>query len=341
MKKYLIKINIVFIFLALIAVPQGISNAQQQPDISEEILLNAQNDSLIPSVELNASSSGVLGDTVNISTYTSNIDTSTAEFLWYIDDVFIGSKSGKGKTDFDFVTSRENHVVRLTIMNKNERITENAIFVSSYNVSMTWSTDTYTPPGYEGKALPSRKSRVTVTAIPEIAGYDSDELLYTWYLDGSSRVRGVVGRDDFSFPITGSIDEISVFVEVSNPARSITVTQAVIIPVVRPSVLIYSKKSERQAETAISRISVSPGDLKNLIAKPFNFRARNMIDFDYIWEFMGVRKMGERGYPNLLTLSIPENSGYGKRYLKLETANRNIASERATIELTIEITKNK
>jgi len=135
-----------------------------------------------PSVELDVSSSGRVGQSVRVSAYTTNIVNETSNFLWYIDDVLDQKSSGRSRNSISFTTTKENQVVRVVIEEKNEKITENSVLVNSYNIAMTWYADTYTPPEYFGKALPIRKSRVTVTAIPSIKGYDAKDLLYTWYL---------------------------------------------------------------------------------------------------------------------------------------------------------------
>ncbi len=307
-------------------------------DFSNQIT-NLENELLAPSVELDLSSSGRLGQIASISALTDNINDSTVSFLWYLDDVFDQKQSGKSKTKFSFKTTRANHVVRLVIMQRKVKITENAILVSSYNVSLAWNAETYVPPEYEGKALPSRGSKVTVTAIPDIKGYDSKDLLYTWYLDAESRVRKVLGEDEFSFFITKSVDFIPVFVEVSNLSGSIVVSQAVSIPVVRPSVLIYHQLSDKTAKTAVRKLFIAPGESKKITAKPFNFQAKSIIDFEYEWEFIGKKASGERKNPNLLTLIIPETSSLGIKNLMLKVINRKFIKERTSAILVVNITK--
>lgn len=322
-----------FIFAGYFAFAQQSENS----DFSNQIT-NLENDLSAPSVELDLSSSGRLGQTASISALTDNINNSTTSFFWYLDDILNQKQSGKSKTEFSFTTSRENHVVRLVIMQDNVKLTENAILISSYNISLVWNSETYVPPEYEGKALPSRGSRVTVTAIPDIKGYDAEDLLYTWYLDAESRVRRVLGEDEFSFFITKSADFMPVFVEVSNLSGSIIISQAVSIPIVRPSVLIYHQLSDKTARIALNKLFITPGESKKITAKPFNFQAKNIIDFDYEWEFIGKKAKGEKRNPNLLTLTIPETSSFGIKNLVLRVTNRDLVKEKALATLVINIT---
>ncbi len=289
------------------------------------------------SVELDVSSGGKIGQTVKISAYTINISNEKSDFLWYIDDVFNQAASGKAKNEIFFTTTKENHVVRLVIEENNKKITENSVLVNSYNIAMTWYADTYTPPDYPGKAMPSRESKVVVTAIPDIKGYNSDELLYTWYIDAESRLRSVLGEQEFEFIVTKNLDSISVLVEVSNLSGSIVVSKAILIPIVRPSVIIYHKNSEREIETAINKIFISPGNSIKLIAKAFNFQANKISDFNYLWSFIGKKISGLKTNPNILTLTIPENSLFGESDLKIKVTNRKFFKEIAASTVNINV----
>ena len=336
------KINILFLIFTIISFG-GVSYAQQIPQANNKDAFGAledlQNELSLPSVNLIISSSGKVGDQATITADTSNINEDSANFLWYLDENLNVLQSGKGKTTFSFNTSKENHMVRLLITENNEKLTENSIVVSSYDVSLTWSTNTYTPPEYKGKALPTRESNITVVAIPNIRGYSSEDLIYTWSIGGFSQVRNMVGKDEFSFVVGESVDYIPVFVEVSTPSRSITVTQSISIPVVRPSVVIYHKPSERYSEVATNTIKISPGESKDLIAKLYNFQSNNPLNFDYTWKFIGIEKKGSITNPNLLTLKIPENSGYGSKNLEILVQNRSFFKERASSFAIVNITQ--
>jgi len=318
------------------------SYAQTQSNeskLSKDTISSLESELSKPSVELDILSSGRIGQSVKISAYTTNISNETSDFLWYIDDVFDQRNSGKAKNNLSFVTTKENHVVRVVIEQNNNKITENSILVNSYNIAMTWSANTYIPPEYFGKAMPSRESRVTVTAIPDIKGYNPEDLLYTWYIDAESRVRSVLGEQDFSFTVTKNASSLSVLVEISNLSGSVVVEKAILIPIVRPSVLIYHKNSEKEVETAANELFISPGNSINLTAKPFNFQANRISDFNYTWKFINKEMSGKKTNPNTLTLTIPENSLFGDRDLNIKVTNRKIFKEIAAAVLTVKITE--
>jgi len=344
MKNSGLKVNIValmamFFVFGFLAVAGNFANAQLSEQDIQNTTNDIQNTASIPSVDLDVSSSGRVGESVTVSAYTSNINDQISQFLWYLDDELDQTKSGVAKNTFTFITKKSNHVVRVVVMQDNKKIAENSILVSSYSVSLVWSANTYVPPEYEGKALPVRGSQITVTAIPNIKGFDPSELVYTWYLNADSKLRNIMGQDEFSFPVSISADSFLVFVDVSTPSGAVTVRQTLNIPVVRPSVLIYQKRSAGMSESASSNIFISPGETQNFIAKPYNFKAGNSLDFDYIWEFVNKTTEGLRKNPETLVLKIPDDSGYGQRYLTVTASNLKNSSERAQKDISVNIIK--
>ncbi len=312
-----------------------VNDQENEADLIQEV-----EDALsAPLVELDVSFTGRIGQKATVKAFTSNINEAEVEFFWYLDDIFDQKQSGKAKTEYSFQARRENHVVRLAIMKDQKIIAENSILVSSYNVSLVWQADTYVPPDYKGKALPTRESKVTVSAIPEILKYSPQDLIYTWYIDGDPVARKIPGEDSFSFVITKNTNLIVVTVEVFNPSRSIVVRQSTSIPVVRPSVVTYYQKSEDYSEIATDQIYISPGDDINITAKPFNFQIQKISDLEYKWSFFDQNITGEKANPNKLKLLIKKDSGYGKRNLDLVVSNKLFYKENAFYSMLVNITQ--
>ncbi|MBI1755095.1 hypothetical protein HYR65_02315, partial [Candidatus Azambacteria bacterium] len=176
-----------------------------------------------PSVDLVVSASGKMGTGASLAAKTTNIDDNAATFEWYLDDELAPSLVGRAKTAFSFTTSKPSHLVRVVVSINNKKVAENTAAIHSFNVALAWHTDTFVPAEYEGRALPIVGSRVTVSALPEIKNEQPEDLLYTWYVDAESRVRNVVGEQDFTFTVTKNVRFVSIIVEVSNQGQSITV----------------------------------------------------------------------------------------------------------------------
>ncbi|MBI5913151.1 hypothetical protein HY839_01780 [Candidatus Azambacteria bacterium] len=280
-----------------------------------------------PSVELIPSSGGTLGSFASITAKTANIDDNFASFDWYLDDQPMLTQSGKAKTSFSFTTTKPFHTVRLSIIEDGKKIAENAVSVSSFNVSLVWRTNTFVPADYEGKALPIVGSTITLTAFPDIKGESPDNLLYTWSVDAESRVRNVLGEQEFSFTVMKNVSAVFVSVEVSTLNQSSTASKAVSISLAKPQVLLSS----------VTPLFLFPGEKIDLMAQPYYFNIANATDLLYEWSFGGKSTLGIPPDPNALTLAIPSDSGTGSQMLGVSAENRRTPGETGRTSLEINI----
>lgn len=317
----------------------GVAARAQAPAVpsAQDISANLNLDRFsAPAVDIIVSASGVAGTTAALSAKTSNISDNASDFQWYLDDRLMPLQSGRTRTTFSFQTTKQHHVVRLIITENGQKIAENSASISSFNVSVVWSADTFVPADYEGKALPIVGSLVTLTAIPDIRGENPEDLLYTWYVDSESRVRGVANEQSFSFHITRNVLFIPVVVEVSNMGQSILVRQAITIPVMRPSILLYHT-AEKSTALSSGAFSMNRGEKINVYARPFYFHVSQASDLSYQWRFANTNAAGTPPDPDTLLLSVPENSGSGETALTVFAESFIVPGERAKTELPVTI----
>ena len=280
-----------------------------------------------PSVELIAPSGGALGSFVSVVAKTANIDDNFVSFNWYLDDQPMLAKSGRARTGFSFTTTKPFHVVRLSIIEDGEKIAENTASVVSSAVSLVWRTNTFVPADYEGKALPIVGSTITLTAFPEVKGESPDNLLYTWSVDAESRVRNILGEQEFSFTVMKNVSSIFISVEVSTLNQSVTITKALNISLAKPHVLL----------NAGPFLFLTPGEKIDLGAQPYYFNIASTAYLQYEWSFGGKSALGIPPNPNALTLAIPTDSNTGSQMLQVVAENRRTPGEtgRASLEVNI------
>ena len=335
-----VMISVVFAFLFF----SFVGNVNAQTGAEAPVIPSAQDISAslnldqfsAPAVDIVVSASGVVGTAAVLSAKTNNISDNASDFQWYLDDKLMSLQSGRTRTTFSFQTVKQLHVVRLIITENGQKVAENSASISSFSVSVVWSTDTFVPADYEGKALPIVGSLVTLTAIPDIRGENPEDLLYTWYVDSESRVRGVANEQSFSFYVTKNVLYVPVVVEVSNAGQSILVRQAITIPVMRPAVLLYHA-AEKSTALSPGAFSMNPGEKTNVYARPFYFHIRQASDLSYQWRFANANAAGTPPDPDLLLLSVPENSGSGETPLTVSAESFIVPGERAKTELPITI----
>ena len=314
--------------------------AQLENPLSDAIDINAGLDEFsAPSVEINILYSGALGSTAQLTAQTDNIDNYSSLFEWYLDDQLIIPQSGRAKTGFSFQTSKPQHLARLVISDLNKKkITENTVSIGSYDVSLVWQTNSFSPLDYEGRTMPSVGSRIVVTAIPEIRNEDPENLIYTWYVNSESQVRGVLGEQTFSFLVTKNVTFIPVMVEVSNLSQSVTVRKGISIPIIRPTLTLYQKQGQKLS--AGNATFALPGSQISFYAQPFYFHINKAADLVYKWSFAGKEAVSAGSEDaNLLILTIPQTSGAGRSMLEVRAENPRVLGEWAKTEMEINIIK--
>ncbi len=133
--------------------------------------------------------------TVTLDSYTTDLNSS--EIIWYIDKEPI--KQGVGEKSVTVHTGEFGEVLELNavIMSNYGVKKEKNITIAPAEIDLLWEAQTYTPPFYKGKALPTFKSLVKVTAIPRYGKATSDPrtFTYVWKYNRTLTVGQGLGRN--------------------------------------------------------------------------------------------------------------------------------------------------
>jgi hypothetical protein len=113
--------------------------------------------------------------TLRIATYITDINQS--DIYWYIDGEV--DSFGKGKTSLDFTTGELGVPIKISvvIVSPDESRIDASYTITPIDVDVLWEADTYTPPFYKGKAMPTYKSKIKVVAL---SSEDSSNATYTY-----------------------------------------------------------------------------------------------------------------------------------------------------------------
>ncbi len=212
--------------------------------------------------------------------------------------------------------------------------------ITSGDFTLAWSNDSYAPADYQGKALPTRLSRVKVVALPtKKLSADPDWLAYRWLLDGQ-----VAGRDSgqgksvFSFMATkwgGDSHEIQM--QIIDAQENVLSQNSISVPVVESQTLLRQSNSDYAAQdTIITRT----GQQLNLLATPLFFHIKNLAEVNFEWTFDGqTLTNADQKNPNIFTLKIPAGNLTESlmRQLKLDVSHKTDQFQRTVNDLTIEI----
>lgn len=211
----------------------------------------------------------------------------------------------------------------------------------SSNFTLVWTSNAYTPPEYQGLALPSRGSKIKVFVLPtKKLPINTASLSYNWLLDGE--IQGwAQGKDRSVFEFTatrwaGEDHEIKTQVLSQGSVifeRTITVTVA------QPEVLLSdSNKVYRENEG----LSTKTNSTINLKAIPLFFHLDGLSDLKLSWLIDGqqLEDLGEKNQ-NIFTLKIPAGS-ITKTLTKLISvvaSNKNDKLQQASADVILEIQK--
>lgn len=166
---------------------------------------------------------------------------------------------------------------------------------------ITWQSRTYTPPGFEGKILPTANSTIMVSFELIDGGSPanlSNQTVY-WYINNNF-LQGGKGLQHVEFTAPdvagGTLD---LRVEVPNYKQGAQL-KTVEIPIVTPKAVI-------DAPFPNDQFSTSPIQLTGL---PYFFNVRDISPLNFSWSINGVAPSGTEN-PNVLTIRLNQNAPAG------------------------------
>lgn len=169
-------------------------------------------------VKLNPKTPGENEDvTVSLESFGVNLDAS--EIIWYIDKDPI--KQGVGVKSLEVHTGdfgQVLHIKAVVLSNLGKRV-EKEITIIPSEIDLLWEAQTYTPPFYKGKALPTYKSLVKVVAIPRYGKSISDpkDFMYSWKYNKTLNVGQGLGKNSALIQMGYPGTPVPVSVDVSLP----------------------------------------------------------------------------------------------------------------------------
>ena len=155
--------------------------------------------------------------TVSLESFTTDLNSS--EIIWYLDKNPI--KQGVGEKSVTVRTGEFGQTLNLNVVviSNHGVKKEKNITIAPAEIDTLWEAQTYTPPFYKGKALPTFKSLVKVTAIPRYAKAASDPRMfnYTWKYNRTLTVGQGLGRNTAMVKMGYADTPLSVSVDVTLP----------------------------------------------------------------------------------------------------------------------------
>lgn len=182
--------------------------------------------------------------TLKISSY--DIDIKSSSIKWYLNNKI--EKEGVGINSFSFRTGNEgkNNSIRVVAEN-NGKVIERTITINPASVDILFQADTYIPPSYKGKALPSPQSGVEIFATTNFITekgirIEGKDLVYEWTVNGKTVNNGKVPSKIKIIAPTLLYKNI-VHVKVSTKDGSISAEKAINLASETTQLLFYQENS--------------------------------------------------------------------------------------------------
>lgn len=229
--------------------------------------------------------------TISIESYA--VQLNSAKIIWYVDKD--PQKEGIAEKTLTIHTGElgQKTTVDIVIFTADGAKIDKQIVIAPAEIDLLWEAQTYTPPFYKGKALPTFKSLVRVTAIPRYNTLQSDptEYSYKWTYNRTQAVGAGLGKNSVVIPAGWPDSQVPIAVETSLADTSWVGYQNANIPTSNPKLLFYEQAPLLgiQYDHALSGVSNVSGNEFALQAVPYFFSTDNYLNNElvYTWKLNG------------------------------------------------------
>lgn len=247
---------------------------------------------------------------VTLSSY--SLDLERTYIQWYTNGVL--SAEGSALDSFSFTagdTGSETEVAAV-VQTADGTQTNASVVIRPAFVTIAWEAVSYTPPFYQGRALPAADARITATAITSFVTQNGtripqEDIVYTWRLDGRI-VSSLSGRGRAAASFAGpqlygsqtlAVEAVSIDYryQASASARIEAVEpQPTLYPELPLNGIAYHRALTSGTETPEAELSV--------VLEPYYFSTDAALT--YSWQVNGTPVVGGVSAPSRLTIAANE-----------------------------------
>lgn len=184
---------------------------------------------------------------VTITATAFQVDLNKTNITWYVDGEM--KLSGMGKNSFSFTTNSVGNksIVKLIADTPTLGTITKEITITPTDLDILWEANTYVPPFYKGKALPSSQSSVRVIPFPSFVGkdgyYNTKDLIYKWKAGyfGNDSDSGY-GKNTFIYKTGYTYNSDTIESTVSTLDTGLSINKKISIYVSEPKISFYENK---------------------------------------------------------------------------------------------------
>ncbi|MFA6353976.1 MAG: hypothetical protein WCW93_03535 [Candidatus Paceibacterota bacterium] len=184
------------------------------------------------------------GEEVDITLKSYNYDLDSVLISWSVNGKNISSEIGKKSFSLNAPKAGEETSVIATVSLPDGATDTRITIRPSVMVLLYQAKDSYVPPFYKGKALPSPDSTIKVVALPEIKSgsslLDPKNMTYTWKKDDTNNPNGSgYGKNSFTYVNDYLEDSNIVGVTATTIDQKYSSTANINIGTIKPKIVFY------------------------------------------------------------------------------------------------------
>jgi hypothetical protein len=257
--------------------------------------------------------------TIKLTSYAT--DLGLAHIVWYVNGNVV--KDEIAGTSFQFTNGQPGTLTTIdvvVILPSGVTLKEKLEF-RPVDVDILWEADTYVPPFYKGKALPTHDASIRLTAFPfEGTSTRPSAFNFTWTFGSAQDVNSGLGKNTSSLMAPWPKSKSPVSVTTESALGTIGGKKTIWISSVDPVVRLYPIDPLAGIRYGREALSLSSKESEvNLRAIPYYFSNKDRLNgkLVYTWQKRGVR-VGESDE----TIRILRSEGGGNIDLTIDNLNR-------------------
>ncbi len=227
-----------------------------------------------------------VGERVNISIVRNPQDPYISTISWNINGHDI-----KGSDEsITYVVPKESEYVEVeaTILYTNNKAQRLYAKIPVSSIQIVWEAETYIPFFYKSAPLPSPGSKIRASAIVNIPNKNSDNLIYSWKLNGKILPK-ISGQNKKNVTIqTGYFDKkILLTLSILDPKTlSVLSEKTTVINLQNPKLIAYTKDSSFKwifSKPVFDKIFIPYP--KDILVFPFFMNVSDIFDSNTVWDW--------------------------------------------------------
>ncbi|MBP9711599.1 MAG: hypothetical protein KBD55_01015 [Candidatus Pacebacteria bacterium] len=278
---------------------------------------------------------------ITLNSYATDLD--TALISWKLNGKLVISKIGEKSFSATTGASGTETTVVATISTNTGNV-DKKLVLKSNNFTILWqANDSFVPPFYKGKALPSAGSEIKVVAMSEIKtgsiNSDSNNLIYSWQKDYNNEQESSGYGKNYMLYVNDYLDDVNMISVTANTLdMKQTLEASVQIRSYLPKISFYNKDSKFGIhwEKELAENHLITGE-EILVASPFFISPKDisMPRLVFNWYINDVAINSEGVISNILPLRAQTNQS-GRSTIKLIIENLDKVFANSTKEINIQ-----